>query len=72
MSQTSIPTFYVGDIVRLRKAHPCGSFEWEITRTGMDIRIKCLGCGHQVMLPRIRFEKKVKQILRSAGPPTVK
>jgi len=69
VSSVRIPKFYVGDVVRLRKNHPCGSFEWEITRTGMDIRIKCLGCGHQVMLPRLQFEKSVKMIVRSAAPP---
>lgn len=69
MSKLPIPVFYVGDVVRLRKSHPCGSYEWEITRTGMDIRIKCLGCGHQVLLPRAQFEKSVKKVLRSAGPP---
>ncbi|NLC07159.1 MAG: DUF951 domain-containing protein [Syntrophomonadaceae bacterium] len=59
-----IPKFNLGDVVRLRKSHPCGSYEWEITRTGMDIRIKCLGCGRQVMLPRVKFEKSVKTIVR--------
>jgi hypothetical protein len=69
MSKLPIPVFYVGDVVRLRKSHPCGSFEWEITRTGMDIRIKCLGCGHQVLLPRLQFEKSVKKVIRTAAPP---
>ena len=41
--------YAVGDIVRMKKAHPCGSSEWEILRTGMDFRLKCLGCGHLVM-----------------------
>jgi len=57
--------YCVGDIVELRKQHPCGSKEWEITRTGMDFRIKCLGCNHQVMLPRPKFEKSVKKIIKS-------
>ncbi len=55
--------FNVGDVVELKKQHPCGSKHWEITRTGMDFRIKCSGCGHQVMLPRPKFEKSVKKIL---------
>lgn len=59
--------FMVGDRVRLRKGHPCGSSDWEIMRTGMDFRIKCLGCGHQVMLPRIKFEKSVKAVIFRMG-----
>ncbi|NLN28616.1 MAG: DUF951 domain-containing protein [Firmicutes bacterium] len=55
--------FYVGDIVQLRKGHPCGSDQWEVMRTGMDFRMKCLGCGHVVMLPRKRFERAVKRIV---------
>lgn len=57
--------FSIGDIVELRKGHPCGSKQWEIVRTGADFRIKCLGCQHQVMLPRQKFEKSVKKIIAS-------
>ncbi len=57
--------FCIGDIVELKKLHPCGSKQWEVTRTGADFRIKCLGCQHQVMLPRTKFEKSVKKILKS-------
>jgi hypothetical protein len=57
--------FSVGDIVELKKAHPCGSKQWEVTRTGADFRIKCLGCEHQVMIPRPKFEKSVKKIIKS-------
>lgn len=57
--------FNIGDIVELRKPHPCGSKEWEITRTGMDFRIKCIGCQHQVLIPRPKFEKSVKKIIKS-------
>jgi len=57
--------FSLGDIVELRKVHPCGSKQWEVTRTGADFRIKCLGCLHQVMLPRPKFEKSVKKIIKS-------
>lgn len=57
--------FYIGDVVQLRKAHPCGSDEWEILRVGMDFRLRCLGCDHVVMLPRRRFERSVKQIVSS-------
>ena len=50
-------SFKVGDIVKMKKPHPCGSYEWEILRTGMDFGIKCCGCGHFVMLARPKFEK---------------
>jgi len=56
---------YIGDIVEMKKEHPCGSKQWEITRVGADIRIKCLGCQHQVMIPRVKFEKSVKKIIKS-------
>lgn len=52
----------VGEIVKLKKQHPCGSSEWEILRVGMDFRLKCLGCGHQVMIPRKQVEKNIKQV----------
>lgn len=52
----------VGNIVRLKKQHPCGSHEWEVLRIGADFRIKCLGCGHQIMIPRKTLEKSVKEI----------
>lgn len=58
--------YSVGDIVRMKKAHPCGSYEWEITRTGMDFGLKCRGCGRFVMLPRVKFEKGVKEVLESS------
>ena len=61
--------YEVGDIVTLKKAHPCGSKEWEILRVGADFRLKCKGCGHQIMVARklvekkyTRFEKKLKKI----------
>lgn len=55
--------FNIGDIVKMKKAHPCGSDEWEILRVGADFRIKCRGCGHLVMLPRVKFEKNVKKVI---------
>ena len=54
--------YEVGDIVKLKKKHPCGSFEWEILRVGADFRIKCCGCGHQVMAARKMIEKNTKEI----------
>ena len=59
--------YEIGDIVKMRKSHPCGNDEWEITRVGMDFRIKCLGCNRQVLLPRPKFEKSVKAIVKKAG-----
>jgi hypothetical protein len=53
----------VGDIVRLRKPHPCGGFEWEIVRIGADIGLRCLTCKHRVLVPRSRIEKRIKKIL---------
>ena len=52
----------IGDVVTLKKQHPCGSKEWEVLRVGMDFRLKCMGCGHQVMIPRKQVEKNVRQI----------
>lgn len=55
--------YEVGTKVIMKKGHPCGENKWEIIRTGVDIKIKCLGCGRLVMLPRIEFNKKIKKIL---------
>lgn len=54
--------FKLGDIVRMKKQHPCGSFNWEVIRMGADIKIKCQGCGRVVMLPRMQFEKRMVRI----------
>ncbi len=59
-----IVRYEIGDIVRMKKKHPCGSDQWEITRVGMDFGMKCCGCGHWVMLPRTKFEKAVREIIR--------
>lgn len=56
--------FNVGDIVSLKKAHPCGENKWEIMRTGVDFKLKCLGCERQIWIPRIEFEKRVRKILK--------
>ncbi|MGQ9681626.1 MAG: DUF951 domain-containing protein [Anaerolineae bacterium] len=58
---------HVGEIVRLRKAHPCGSTDWQITRVGADVGLKCLGCGRRVMLPRDEFRRRAKMIVPQAG-----
>ena len=56
--------YEVGDVVRLKKQHPCGSSEWEIMRVGADFRLKCLGCGHEVMTPRHKAEKNIRSVQR--------
>lgn len=53
----------VGDIVKMKKQHPCGSREWELLRVGMDIKMKCMGCGHQVMLARSQVEKNIRGVV---------
>ncbi|EIA19372.1 hypothetical protein X560_0922 [Listeria fleischmannii 1991] len=58
--------FELKDIVEMKKPHPCGANRFQIIRMGMDIRIKCQGCGHSVMIPRREFERKVKRIIEKA------
>lgn len=57
----------IGDIIKLKKPHPCGSSEWEILRTGIDFRLKCTGCGHQIMITRKQTEKNIKQVKRDGN-----
>ncbi|HET9110751.1 MAG TPA: DUF951 domain-containing protein [Ktedonobacterales bacterium] len=62
----------LNDRVRLRKPHPCGSYEWRVVRLGADIGLKCLGCGRRVLLPRSEVEKRIKTIVsRGADEPTI-
>ena len=56
----------VGDILTLKKAHPCGSRDWEVLRIGADFKLRCRGCGHEVMGARAKFEKSVRQVKREA------
>ncbi len=58
-----LPDLKLYDIVRLRKPHPCGSFEWKVLRIGADIRLECLGCGRLVMLSRRKLAQRVKSII---------
>lgn len=58
--------FEVGDVVKLKKPHPCGSHEWEILRVGADFRLKCMGCGHQVMTERKMVEKNARGLTKAA------
>ena len=55
----------VGDLLELKKEHPCGSREWLVLRVGMDFRLKCQGCGHELMIPRSKAEKSIKKIKRT-------
>lgn len=60
--------FFVGDVVQMRKVHPCGSDRWEVLRVGIDFRLRCLGCGRVIMLPRPRFERSVRKVISSVHP----
>ncbi len=55
----------VGNIIKMKKAHPCGSHEWEVLRIGADFRLKCCGCEHQIMIPRRQAEKNIKEIIQN-------
>ena len=57
-----IENFDIGDVVRMKKQHPCGSYDWEIIRVGADVKIKCIGCGRIVMLPRSKVQKNAKKL----------
>ena len=52
----------IGDILVMKKNHPCGSNRWQVFRTGADFRLKCLGCGHELMTPRFKAEKNVRSV----------
>lgn len=58
----------LNDRVELKKQHPCGSKVWTILRVGMDIKLRCQGCGHELMLPRSKAEKAIKKILTEEEP----
>jgi hypothetical protein len=57
----------VDDLVRLRKPHPCGSYEWRVQRIGADIGLKCQVCGRRVLMDRRTFKKRVKKVIRRSG-----
>ena len=54
----------VGDIITMKKKHPCGNVNFLVLRSGMDFRLRCQGCGHEMMVPRVKIEKNIKQITR--------
>ena len=67
MKGAVIMDIQVGDILKLKKQHPCGSKEWEVLRIGADFRLKCRGCGHQIMIARRQAEKNVREIIPEIG-----
>jgi|LSQX01.1.fsa_nt_gb hypothetical protein len=60
-------TLKLGDRVRLRKPHPCGAQEWEVVRLGTDVKLKCVGCGHLVVIPRSKLTGSLREILPPEG-----
>lgn len=56
-------SYKLNSIVIMKKEHPCGTNRWEITRMGVDIKIKCMNCGRIIMIPRIEFNKKLKKVV---------
>lgn len=61
-----VENFNLGDIIQMKKKHPCGEYNFEVIRLGADIKIKCTGCGRIVMIPRPKFVKGTKKLTRSA------
>ncbi len=55
--------YEIGSRVIMKKPHACGTNEWEITRVGVDIKIKCVNCGREIMMDRLEFEKKLKKVI---------
>jgi hypothetical protein len=60
--------FRMGDVVRLRKPHPCGGFEWDVTRLGADIGLRCRSCGRRVLLSRAVLERRMKTFVSRGEP----
>lgn len=57
----------LNDILVMKKAHPCGEKKWLVLRIGADFRLRCIGCGHEIMTPRMKAEKNIKQVLRDSS-----
>lgn len=55
----------INDILTMKKPHPCGEKRWQVLRTGADLRLRCLGCGHEIMVPRVKTEKNIRSISKS-------
>ena len=58
------------DILVMKKPHPCGEKRWLVLRTGADFRLRCMGCGHELMTPRFKAEKNIRQVIRTENPST--
>ncbi len=58
----------VGDLLTMKKPHPCGEHRWQVLRIGADFRMRCLGCGREVMAPRSKIERHIRKIDRPADP----
>ncbi|MCI6190403.1 MAG: DUF951 domain-containing protein [Clostridium sp.] len=61
-----VENFNLGDIIQMKKKHPCGEYNFEVIRLGADIKIKCTGCGRIVMIPRPKFVKGTKKLIKSS------
>ena len=66
MTERAPLELHVGDVLRLRKPHPCGGTDWEVVRLGADIGLRCQGCQHRILLPRTQLERQVKSFLSHA------
>jgi hypothetical protein len=67
MPPKSVPQIKLDDIVRLRKPHPCGGYEWRVVRLGTDVGLVCTRCGRRVLLPRGKFNKQLKTVVHPAA-----
>ena len=59
---------HLNDVLKMKKPHPCGCQEWLVLRVGMDFKLRCQLCGHEVMLPRAKAEKNIRKVLRDGSP----
>ena len=57
----------LGDVLELKKNHPCGGKTWRVLRVGMDFRLRCETCGHEIMVPRVKIEKRIRRVVRPDG-----
>ena len=57
----------VGDVIQVKKNHPCGTNRFDVLRVGMDFKIRCQGCGREVMLPRVKIERNIKKVFRGGA-----
>lgn len=67
MTQKQVLDLHLGDVVRLRKEHPCGGRDWEVVRLGADIGLRCGTCQHRILLPRSQLERRIRSFVSRAG-----